>query len=77
MNYIRAVIARFFHHSVDNVLVSMNKAITRLEVVEKRKADEAEAHAKAIEAAESAKQSAIDESWRAAAVRQKLRDLIS
>jgi hypothetical protein len=76
MNLIQALIDRFFHGSVDSILSGVNKSIARLERLEKRKAEEAEAHQAALNESERARDAAKSEAARAVSTRTRFKDLI-
>lgn len=77
MKYVKSIIARIFHQDVDAVLSGVRKSINHLADLESRKAAEAKAHEDAIADSNAKLEAAAAERGRAAAVRQRLVDLIS
>jgi hypothetical protein len=76
MNFIKSLIARFFHPSVDGILSSMTKKIDQLHVASRFHDAEAVAHDEAMKVAAAAKAFAEKESERARTAAANFRKLI-
>lgn len=76
MKLLQALIARLFHHTVDDVLSGMSTQINRLDQIQAKKATEAADHLQTVQQAYADHATANAEAKRAGTVASRFRALI-